>query len=871
MKKRFFATLILVIMVFSSTAVFADGLTTNTAVFLPQDKISEDLRDAVASADPNEYIQIRVWLYQMDDSYVFDQISALYGAELGENDEVDFLTERVQQKLETANALIVQNKATKASSQPEELETASNIISTLRSELMIDVSILDEDIETFLEEGKDLEELIYQSEQNKYLCAWRKARQEVNSIINNAFSNMLSTNKTQNVYLDSLLNFATLECKASYVKVISAMPIVQEVDLYCAETFQMSDADETDVVDEAVNGEISGYPPYHMIRQTYPYQLTGIGVNVGVLEVTGQNDRGADGKYTVNYDTTNPHLANKGNRITTIIDPAISESMISTTPDPHATSVLAILCGDTASTSGGTYYRGVASGANVFYQNIYGVNVEELYVYSALKYMITECNVSVINMSTGSEEVETYNELDRYIDCLIQQYKVSIVVAAGNTGYCITHPAMAYNAITVGNVTCKTNDSGYYEVKDSSSFLDYSSCTNKPDIVAFGTNVCMLDSNNEIFAVTGTSFSAPMVTGTVALMLQLQPAFKQRPDKIKAILLNSAGNERINVADTADAVESPSPTQSTEYITAAGIMRNKTGAGILNTSSAIRNTAKGLIWSTAFTSTSSSLITEEMYIPYGTVFKLGLVFEKIDHDIPGPNKPRTELNVEMIDVDTGTIVFSSETNDQSQVNNVKIFDITCKKAGTYVFRVYATSIDANDSEVSINWDHQISHSSVAKATLALTCSCEEVNANTTTVDLTDSSTARMTTCSGYGCIYTLYRDITHYYCHSKAFSKGTINYTMSYQHEYQYNGINVPFTKSIANDVLSVEIQLNDTTLTANAMRAGGGIEYTLIGYIERYLYEIYVFDAEGNLILLYETVVYAEYDNVEHTVWLHD
>ncbi len=100
--------------------------------------------------------------------------------------------------------------------------------------------------------------------------------------------------------------------------------------------------------------------------------------------------------------------------------------------------------------------------------------------------------------------------LDAYVNDLVTTWNVPVVVAAGNDGVDAMNysPARAANALTVAASTINDNIAGF------------SNRGTKPALIAPGDNVLVARSTGGYGTGSGTSFSAPMVAGALALIME---------------------------------------------------------------------------------------------------------------------------------------------------------------------------------------------------------------------------------------------------------------------------------------------------------------------------------------------------------------
>jgi serine protease AprX len=232
----------------------------------------------------------------------------------------------------------------------------------------------------------------------------------------------------------------------------------------------------------------------------------------------------------------------------------------------HGTHVAGILGGNGAASA--EMYRGVAPGVNLVNLRVsdkdgatYESNVIDslLWIYQNKDVY----NIRVVNVSLNSTVAQSYqtSALDAAVEILWLN-GIVVVVSAGNNGtgkgpVSVYPPANDPFVITVG----ATEDKGTASLEDDklAVFSAYSTTEDgfaKPELVAPGRNVVapLSDKASSVytahpyhrvgdsyFRMSGTSMSAPMVSGAAALLLQNDP--KLNPDQVKFRLMATSNQK----------------------------------------------------------------------------------------------------------------------------------------------------------------------------------------------------------------------------------------------------------------------------------------------------------------------------------------
>ncbi|MBC7909790.1 MAG: S8 family serine peptidase [Pyrinomonadaceae bacterium] len=285
-------------------------------------------------------------------------------------------------------------------------------------------------------------------------------------------------------------------------------------------------------------------------------QVTGRNVTVAVLD-TGVNGGHADlsGRVVRNVKLADTQSASIGFNTPANIENLQNTDLV----NGHGTFVAGVIAGSGARSNG--KYSGVAPGARIV-----GLSAGELnlsYVLTGFDYLLENAaslNVRVVNCSFSANTAFDLNDPVNIATKMLVSHGVNVVFSAGNTGPgigTINPYAVAPWVISVGATDDRSRPANF------SSRGTFGSEIFRPTLTAPGVSVVSLrsgvstsvtgalgiESETDLQRLTpaelpfyttasGTSFSAPQVAGTIALMLEANPQL--RPVEIRDILQRTA-------------------------------------------------------------------------------------------------------------------------------------------------------------------------------------------------------------------------------------------------------------------------------------------------------------------------------------------
>ncbi len=283
--------------------------------------------------------------------------------------------------------------------------------------------------------------------------------------------------------------------------------------------------------------------------------------------------------------------------------------------------------------------------------------------YSEAMEWLLDNGVNVINLSASiGSETGNYVSRAAYLDSLVRDDWVTIVMAAGNSGDTTGYvaPTTSYNAITVGNCTIDG-------VRDATSSYLENFNVDAPNLMAVGVPIWFSECS---ILDGGTSYSAPFVSGAVAVLMQKKQNLILYPERVKSILIAT--------------------TQRPTGYTQTGGLDDKIGSGMLDLEKAIQNIDNTV----PFGNSSNDQLyltvsSKSIYLSAGQ--RVRVAFDSVvnAHATDGTNNPTSCSGTDIVTKyyiyiynSSGSIVSMSEGD-----SNTRFLDYVAKNSGNYEIRV----------------------------------------------------------------------------------------------------------------------------------------------------------------------------------------
>jgi serine protease AprX len=345
------------------------------------------------------------------------------------------------------------------------------------------------------------------------------------------------------------LPMITLSGTRDQISAISKLPAVRSI--YGTRTLNLNSEPEV----RALTGVERAWRDAEITTVNHNLPVTGKNVTVAVLD-TGVDGNHGDlaGRVAKNIKLAGTQSASLG-----FTYPINSESLSNTDQAyGHGTFVAGVIAGNGSLSAG--KYAGVAPGARVV--GLSAGDLSLLYVLEGFDYLLANGNgvgVRVVNCSFSANTVFDVNDPVNIATRMLTDAGINVVFSAGNTGpgaHTLNPYAVAPWVISVGATDTKGRLASF------SSRGDFANSMFHPTLVAPGVNVVSLRGSGvanvtgatgiagadtqrlsaaelpNYTTANGTSFSAPQVAGTIALMLEANPNLT--PAEVKDILQRSA-------------------------------------------------------------------------------------------------------------------------------------------------------------------------------------------------------------------------------------------------------------------------------------------------------------------------------------------
>lgn len=329
-----------------------------------------------------------------------------------------------------------------------------------------------------------------------------------------------------------LVNGCSIEVKPEHLARLRSWPNVRSVDPDTIRRPHLVDA-----ADNVHHGSAAA----NLMKTAAGQLITGKGVAVAVLDTGADVDSGTKKRpHACYYPMGDPRQNGNGGIRGSLLLEALKLSVSLSGDDAigHGTAVAGCV-GANRWNSQSDVGNGVAPGTGIVSMNITDRSgwSKDSWIVSAwqtIAALRTTHNIGAANNSfSGSPNL--LNIVQMALDSAALNADMLICVSAGNSGNYTAESQSAFNGLAVGSIdkTVKTR-SGFSAIGPL-----FGTGRTYPDITAVGNQVVLplIDAESAKTKVGGTSYAAPMVAGTAALVRQAAPGLDA--NAVRAILLNT--------------------------------------------------------------------------------------------------------------------------------------------------------------------------------------------------------------------------------------------------------------------------------------------------------------------------------------------
>jgi len=163
-------------------------------------------------------------------------------------------------------------------------------------------------------------------------------------------------------------------------------------------------------------------------------------------------------------------------------------------------------------------------------------------VLSACRWILNnrhKYNIKIVNISVGTIALNERTENDVLVRAVNELWDDGIVVvaAAGNNGPgkgTVTIPGISRKIITVGTLEdgeCETDRKRHFLYSGRGPTRE---CVLKPEVIAPGSNILSCANHDNAYVrKSGTSMAAPVVSGSIALLMEAYPLLNNKDIKLR--------------------------------------------------------------------------------------------------------------------------------------------------------------------------------------------------------------------------------------------------------------------------------------------------------------------------------------------------